>query len=64
MYNHNIEDWWRHCGAYDREQVSGIPYVRNGKTQIGAYLTETDEWWNSLTNEEKEEIYEDFFAEN
>lgn len=63
-YNHNIEDWWRHNGAYDREQASGIPYIRNGKKEpIGEYLKETDEWWNSLTNEEKAEVYEEFFSE-
>jgi len=63
-YNHNIEDWWRHLGCYDREQASGILYVKNGSTKIGAYLEDTDCWWNSLTNQEKAEIYNEFFSED
>lgn len=23
-YNHNVEDWWRHNGGFDREQESEI----------------------------------------
>lgn len=61
-YNYTIiEDWWRHLGCYDREQVSGEPYVK-GHIQI--YLELTDYWWGSLTNEKKKEIYEEFFNEN
>lgn len=59
-YNHTIEDWWRHLGCYDREQASGIAYVK-GHPQI--HLQLTDKWWNALTNEKKEEIYEEFFSE-
>ena len=59
-YNHNIEDWWRHNGVADRIQASGIWCV----TEIPEYLQITDDWWNSRTNEEKAEIYEEFFDEN
>ena len=54
-----IEDWWRHNGCYDREQASGIPYEENEDN----YLEITDEWWNSLTDGEKERVYDDFFEE-
>jgi hypothetical protein len=57
-YNHNVEDWWRHNGGFDREQASGIPY--NGDDN---YLQKTDEWWESLTDEAKMQIYNDYFAE-
>ena len=53
---HLIEDWWRHCGCYDREQASGIKY-----TGQDDYLSETDNWWNGLTNLQKTNVYEDFF---
>ncbi len=59
-YNHNIEDWWRHCGVADRIQASGIWAT----TDVQDYLTITDNWWNSRTNTEKVEIYEEFFDEN
>lgn len=55
-YNHIIEDWWRHNGVYDRLQASNIPPQDN-------YLQVTDDWWNGLTNEEKAEVYEEFFSE-
>lgn len=55
---HNIENWWRHNGSYDREQASGIPY--NGGDD---YLSTTDNWWESLTDEEKEQVFNDFFEE-
>ena len=60
MYNHNIEEWWRHNGCYDREQASGIRYSPEVSER---YLEITDEWWDSLTNEMKEKVYIDFFAE-
>ena len=60
-YNIIIEMWWRHNGCYDREQASGIPYVPENAYN---YLSITDEWWKSLTNKEKQEIYEEFFDEN
>ena len=55
-----IESWWRHAGIWDREQASGI-LVENydGETQI--YLASTDDWWDSLTDRRKREVYEDFF---
>lgn len=57
--NH-IEEWWRHNGCYDREQVSGIPY--DGQ-DAGNYLNKTDKWWNNLSDEQKENIYDDFFRD-
>ena len=59
-YNHIIEDWWRHNGVRDRAQASGITYVQ-GHTQI--YLQLTDNWWDSLSAEEKVKVYEEFFSE-
>ena len=59
-YNHNIEDWWRHNGIGDRIQASGIFCYDD----IPTYLQKTDDWWNSRTNEEKAEIYEEFFSED
>lgn len=58
-YNHTIEDWWRHLGCDDRQQVSGKAY--NGQDD---YLEETDLWWNSLAPFEKENAYNEFFDEN
>lgn len=62
-YNHIIEDWWRHQGIWDREQASGI-LVENfdGETEI--YLDATDRWWDGLTAEQKQEVYDEFFNEN
>ena len=62
-YNYTIiESWWRHNGIWDREQASGI-LVENfdGETQI--YLDATDDWWDNLTDEQKLEVYNDFFEE-
>ena len=56
--NEIIESWWRHNGFYDRAQATGIPY--NGEAD---YLDKTDEWWNSLSQDEKDAVYTDFFAE-
>lgn len=57
-----IESWWRHNGIWDREQASGI-LVENydGETEI--YLASTDDWWDNLTDEQKQDVYEDFFSE-
>ena len=61
-YNHNIEDWWRHNGLWDREQASGILLENyDGETEI--YLEATDEWWESLSPEQKEKVYNEFFTE-
>ncbi len=57
-YNYNVEEWWRHNGIFDREQASGIPYMAGDN-----YLQKTDEWWESLSNEAKLEIYNEFFNE-
>lgn len=58
-----IESWWRHNGIWDREQASGI-LVENydGETEI--YLESTDDWWENLTDDQKREVYEEFFDEN
>lgn len=57
-----IEDWWRHNGIWDRQQASGY-LVENydGETQI--YMESTDEWWESLSDEQKQAVYEEFFEE-
>lgn len=54
----NIESWWRHNGCWDRAQASGIPY--DGQDD---YLSITDDWWDSLTSLEKEQVFNDFFEE-
>ena len=62
-YNHIIEDWWRHNGSWDREQASGyLVEDYDGETEI--YLEATDEWWESLSNEQKLKVYNEFFNEN
>jgi hypothetical protein len=58
-----IEDWWRHNGVWDREQASGILY-ENYDGEQGIYLEATDEWWESLSPEQKKQVYEEFFDEN
>ena len=61
-YNHIIEDWWRHNGLLDRQQASGILLENyDGKAEV--YLEATDEWWESLSPEQKEKIYNEFFTE-
>ena len=55
-----VESWWKHNGCYDREQASGYPY--DGKAED--YLMKTDVWWETLTDDEKIEVYEEFFSEN
>lgn len=62
MYNHIIEDWWRHNGIWDREQASGI-LVENYDGETEFYLESTDDWWDGLTDEEKLEVYNEFFDE-
>lgn len=60
----DIENWWKHNGCYDRQQASGIPYVRNGRKEpIGEYLAKTDEWWASLSIKERKQVYYEFFNE-
>ena len=61
-YNHKIEDWWRHLGTYDRERVSGY-HSTALCFNVAQFLFVTDEWWESLTDDEKTEIYEEFFSE-
>ena len=58
----NIESWWRHNGAFDRAQASGIPY-ESGVTNLAEYLNNTDDWWDGLSDEKKKEVYEEFFSE-
>ena len=59
-YNHNIEDWWRHNGIGDRINASGIPC----DDDVQYFFQKTDDWWESLTYEEKQEVYENFFDES
>ena len=58
FYNYQVEDWWRHNGCLDREQASGIAY--NGDDD---YLAITDNWWDSLSNREKEQVFNDYFED-
>ena len=55
-----VESWWKHNGCYDREQATGYPY--DGK-DAGKYLLQTDLWWDTLTDDEKIRVYEEFFSE-
>lgn len=57
-----IESWWRHNGIWDREQASGI-LVENYDGETALYLESTDDWWDSLTDIQKQQVYEDFFSE-
>lgn len=58
-YNYSIEIWWKHNGCYDREQASGIPY----NCSVSDYLNKTEDWWESLSDREKLDVYLDFFEE-
>lgn len=58
-YDQNVEDWWRHNGNFDREQASGMPHNNDDN-----YLQKTDDWWESLSDEEKMRIYNEFFEEH
>lgn len=63
---YRIENWWRHNGIFDRMQASGIISNTTRKwtdADTQEYLQITDDWWDSLTDEEKREVYEDFFSE-
>ena len=55
-----IENWWRHNGIFDRQDASQIPYFGNN---VEEYLKKTDEWWESLTDGQKNQIYYEFFNE-
>ena len=57
-----IESWWRHNGIWDREQASGI-LVENYDGETALYLESTDAWWNALADDEKREVYDNFFTE-
>lgn len=57
-----IESWWRHNGIWDREQASGI-LVENYDGETALYLESTDNWWDALTDIQKQQVYEDFFSE-
>ena len=57
-----IESWWRHNGIWDREQASGI-LVENYDGETALYLVSTDDWWDALTDDEKCEVYDNFFTE-
>jgi hypothetical protein len=62
-YNYTvIEDWWRHNGIWDREQASGI-LVENYDGETALYLESTDDWWDDLTDIQKQQVYEEFFEE-
>ena len=52
-----IQNWWHYLSIQDREFVSKIPY--NGS--VVCFLEKTDEWWDSLSFNQKQEIYDDFY---
>lgn len=57
-----IESWWHHNGIWDREQASGI-LVENYDGETALYLESTDDWWDGLTDIQKQQVYEEFFEE-
>ena len=62
-YNYTvIESWWQHNGIWDREQASGI-LVENYDGETALYLESTDDWWENLTDEQKLQVYNEFFQE-
>ena len=63
-YNYTIiEEWWRHLGCFDRKQVSPV-YWASMVEDACDYLERTDCWWDSLTEEQKLEAYNEFFDES
>ena len=59
---YELDDWWRHNGIWDREQASGI-LVENYDGETALYLESTDDWWENLTDEQKLQVYNEFFEE-
>ena len=59
---YSIESWWRHNGIWDREQASGI-LVENFDGETDIYLDSTDDWWDSLSDRQKQAVYDEFFEE-
>lgn len=60
-YNYSIiEKWWRSLGCWDRCQVCGVPYADEDTAE---YLEFTDNWWSEKTDNEKVELYNEFFSE-
>ena len=57
-----IESWWRHNGIWDRQDASGIR-VEDYDGETNLYMESTDDWWDRLTDEEKLEVYNEFFEE-
>lgn len=58
--NNTLQQWWKHLGCYDRQQVSNIPYDGNAQD----YLQKTDCWWNEQQSEAQQQAFEEFFSEN
>lgn len=52
-----IQNWWNYLSIQDREFVSGIPYDGS----VAYFLEKTDGWWDSLSFNQKQEIYDDFY---
>lgn len=66
-YNYIIEEWWRHQGTYDRMMASKLLTTKKLEwtdEDNQEFLRVTDDWWDSLTGEEKEKVYEEFFDES
>lgn len=62
-YNYTvIEGWWRHLGTFGRQNATPLVFM---STQEDAcdYLQRTDDWWDNLTDEQKLEVYNEFFDE-
>ena len=59
---YELEDWWRHNGIWDRQDASGIR-VEDYDGETNLYMESTDDWWDRLTDEEKLEVYNEFFEE-
>lgn len=63
-YNYTIiEDWWRHLGTFGREQVTPFPFMSTHEDACD-FLEKSDNWWDSLTEEQKLEAYNEFFDES
>ncbi len=56
-----IEEWWRHNGTWDRYCASHIQ--KEDDEQVEDYISRTDDWWGTLTDEQKVELYNEFFSE-
>ena len=61
--NIDLNAWWSKLDIWGREWLSGY-LVENYDGETELYLEATDEWWESLSNEQKLKVYNEFFNEN